>query len=67
VDDLLHGIKSTAIKFGDTTKLWLTSFSTCMIGALLITGAQCGQTWPYFTSVGLVATHLAHQVIITFK
>jgi len=33
-----------------------------MIGNLLVTGALTSQIWPYYLSVGLVASHLAHQV-----
>ncbi|CAG2245546.1 COQ2 [Mytilus edulis] len=32
-DDMLIGVKSTALKFGDKTKHWLTGFGTIMIGA----------------------------------
>ncbi|KAF4527522.1 hypothetical protein B566_EDAN015622 [Ephemera danica] len=62
VDDLVHGIKSTAIKFGGSTKLWLTSFGVSMTGALTLVGVQSDQTWPYFTSVGIVTAHLAYQI-----
>lgn len=62
VEDVLLGIKSTAIKFGEKTKLWLSGFGTTMISGLVVTGIQCDQTWPYFISVTLVATHLAKQL-----
>lgn len=62
VEDVLLGIKSTAIKFGEKTKLWLSGFSATMISGLVATGLQCDQTWPYYTSVGLIAAHLATQL-----
>lgn len=62
VDDILLGIKSTAIRFGDHTKLWLSGFSTAMIGGLITSGVVCGQTWPYYSAVGLISGHLAHQI-----
>ena len=62
VEDVLLGIKSTAIKFGEKTKVWLSGFGTTMISGLVATGIQCDQTWPYYLSVGLVAAHLAKQV-----
>merc|ERR1711874_520958 len=47
--DIVLGIKSTALKFGDNTKL-------------LLTGYICEQTWPYYTAVALVAMQLARTV-----
>lgn len=61
-DDLLLGIKSTALRFGSNTKLWLTGFSSTMISSLVLSGVMAQQTWPYYASVGLVATHLASQI-----
>nr|CAD7440922.1 unnamed protein product [Timema bartmani] len=61
-DDYLLGIKSTALKFGDKTKLWLSGFSSTMVSGLVLSGLQCDQTWPYYTAVGLVAAHLAKQL-----
>jgi len=60
--DMLIGVKSTALKFGDQTKPWLTGFGTGMVSLLGLTGLLCDQTWPYYTALGLTASHLAHQV-----
>lgn len=62
VDDILLGIKSTAIRFGDNTKLWLSGFSTAMIGGLVTSGVVCGQTWPYYSALGVISAHLAQQI-----
>uniref|UniRef100_A0A182J8M5 4-hydroxybenzoate polyprenyltransferase, mitochondrial n=1 Tax=Anopheles atroparvus TaxID=41427 RepID=A0A182J8M5_ANOAO len=62
VDDVLIGIKSTALRFGDNTKLWLTGFTATMLGNLITAGLVCDQTWPYYTSIGLIAAHLTHQI-----
>jgi 4-hydroxybenzoate polyprenyltransferase len=61
-DDKLLGMKSTAIKFGDNTKYWLSFFGTGMISGLVASGMQCDQTWPYYLSVIYVASHLADQI-----
>lgn len=61
-DDMLIGVKSTALKFGDNTKVWLTGFGTAMVSLLVLTGKMCDQTWPYYTAVSLTAAHIAHQV-----
>jgi len=60
--DLELGMKSTAIKFGDNTKTWLTGFSTMMISSLALSGYMNGQTFPYYISIGLIAAHLAKQI-----
>ncbi|XP_062596610.1 4-hydroxybenzoate polyprenyltransferase, mitochondrial-like isoform X2 [Saccostrea cucullata] len=61
-DDMLIGVKSTALKFGDQTKTWLTGFGTGMVSLLVLTGKMCDQTWPYYTAVSLTAAHIAHQL-----
>ncbi|XP_052213724.1 4-hydroxybenzoate polyprenyltransferase, mitochondrial-like isoform X2 [Dreissena polymorpha] len=60
--DMLIGVKSTALKFGDRTKLWLTGFGSAMIGLLGLTGHLCDQTWPYYVALSTTAAHLAHQL-----
>lgn len=61
-DDIVLGIKSTALKFQGDTKYWLAGFSTSMISSLFATGLVCDQTWPFYTAVSLVAVHLVRQV-----
>lgn len=62
-DDLAIGIKSTALRFGDNTKPWLSGFATTMVSGLVTTGIVCDQTWPYYSSIAIVAAHLTQQVI----
>ncbi|XP_015127056.1 4-hydroxybenzoate polyprenyltransferase, mitochondrial [Diachasma alloeum] len=62
VDDILLGIKSTALKFGDKTNLYLSGFGASMIGSLIASGVMSDQTWPYYTAVTLVAGHLVNQI-----
>lgn len=62
MDDLIVGIKSTALRFGDNTKIWLTAFSAAMISGLLTSGYVCDQAWPFYGAVGLVGAHLAQQI-----
>ena len=37
-DDIVVGIKSTALLFGDNTKLWLAGFAASSVGLLGLTG-----------------------------
>ncbi|XP_066249086.1 4-hydroxybenzoate polyprenyltransferase, mitochondrial [Euwallacea similis] len=62
-DDLKIGIKSTAIKFKEDTKVWLTGFSMIMSSSLIYSGIMNSQTWPYYAGITLVAAHLAHQIV----
>ncbi|CAH1116719.1 unnamed protein product [Phaedon cochleariae] len=62
-DDLQLGIKSTAIKFGDDTKIWLSGFGATMIGSLILSGVMNSQTWPYYASIAIVSAHLANQIV----
>lgn len=62
IDDLLIGMKSTAIKFGENTKPWLSAFGCGMMGSLLTTGMLSAQTWPYYASLSIIAGHIAHQI-----
>lgn len=62
VDDVLLGIKSTALKFGDKTKLYLSGFGAIMIASLITSGITVEQTWPYYTAVTLVGSHLVNQI-----
>lgn len=61
-DDLRLGIKSTAIKFDKNTKVWLSAFTTTMIGSLVLSGVMNSQTWPYYAGVALISSHLASQI-----
>ncbi|TMW48013.1 hypothetical protein DOY81_006901 [Sarcophaga bullata] len=61
-DDLQIGVKSTALRFGDNTKLWLSGFTAAMLTGLTAAGLACDQTLPYYSSVGLVAAHLIQQI-----
>ncbi|XP_045118574.1 4-hydroxybenzoate polyprenyltransferase, mitochondrial-like isoform X2 [Portunus trituberculatus] len=61
-DDVIIGIKSTALKLGEATPRWLAMFGTTMISGLLAVGHNAGQTWPYYLTVALVSGHLAKQI-----
>lgn len=61
-DDLTVGIKSTAIKFGKDSKLWLTGFGCTMLNGLIVSGLMNEQTWPYYASLTLIGSHLASQL-----
>lgn len=63
-DDSLIGVKSTALHFGDQTKLWLSGFASGMVGSLYILGELTAQPTPYYFGLCGVAAHLAWQIAL---
>ncbi|XP_073493365.1 4-hydroxybenzoate polyprenyltransferase, mitochondrial [Phyllobates terribilis] len=61
-DDVLVGVKSTALRFNEQTKPWLSGFSVAMLSGLTLTGLSCDQTVPYYAAVALIGGHLVHQI-----
>jgi len=61
-DDLLLGVKSTAIRFGDHTKSWLSAFAAASIASLAAAGFSANLSWPFYFSITLGAAHLAWQI-----
>ncbi|XP_064272715.1 4-hydroxybenzoate polyprenyltransferase, mitochondrial [Passer domesticus] len=61
-DDIMIGVKSTALQFREDTKQWLSGFSLAMLLSLCVAGMNCNQTLPYYSAVAAVGAHLAHQI-----
>lgn len=61
-DDVKVGVKSTALRFQEQTKPWLSGFSVAMMSGLVAAGVNAEQTLPYFAVLSTVAIHLTHQV-----
>ncbi|XP_016961206.1 4-hydroxybenzoate polyprenyltransferase, mitochondrial [Drosophila biarmipes] len=62
LDDLQIGVKSTALRFGENTKAWLSGFTAAMLTGLSAAGWACDQTLPYYAAVGIVGAHLVQQI-----
>jgi 4-hydroxybenzoate polyprenyltransferase len=50
---MLIGVKSTALRFGDKTKQWLSMFSTTTIAGLLAAGTAAHMSFPYFAATAI--------------
>jgi 4-hydroxybenzoate polyprenyltransferase len=61
-DDVLIGVKSTALKFGDGTKPWLVGFYSITVILLAATGLLANLDWPFYSGLTLAALHLAWQI-----
>eukprot|EP01102_Stenamoeba_stenopodia_P022665 TRINITY_DN9527_c0_g8_i2.p1 TRINITY_DN9527_c0_g8~~TRINITY_DN9527_c0_g8_i2.p1 ORF type:complete len:191 (-),score=23.28 TRINITY_DN9527_c0_g8_i2:63-635(-) len=62
-DDLLIGVKSTALLFGDDTKKWLSGFGMATMSLLCLAGYHASLGWPFYAVAGLVGgSHLLWQI-----
>ena len=62
-DDAMIGVKSTALLFGDMTKLWLVMFYGTMVALLAVSGAWAEAGIGYWLGLVAVAGHLGWQII----
>ncbi len=61
-DDAIIGLKSTALKFGKNTNLWLSLFYGIALGGLTFSGWMVGAGVWFFAGMVLAAAHLIWQV-----
>ena len=61
-DDLLIGVKSTALRLGEKTRPWLAAFFTLAVGLIGAAGYVAGLTWPFWTGLALAGLHASWQV-----
>ena len=62
-DDALIGVKSTALKLGAQTKIWLIGFYGLTIAGLGLVGTLTNLAWPFFMTLALGAVHLIWQIV----
>jgi 4-hydroxybenzoate polyprenyl transferase len=61
-DDILIGVKSTAILFKDSAKYWISSFYILMLSCMLIYGFLSSQEIFYFLLLILILSHQFFQI-----
>ena len=61
-DDVLVGVKSTALKFGAATKPWLAGFYGLTLVFMTTAMLAAGLAWPAFLGIALAAMHFAWQI-----
>ncbi|MCP5365510.1 MAG: 4-hydroxybenzoate octaprenyltransferase [Hyphomicrobiales bacterium] len=62
-DDMIVGVRSTALKFGDDSRAWLGGFFSLTVALLAASGWLVSLGWPYYCVLAVVAAHLAWQTI----
>jgi len=61
-DDLAVGVKSTALYFGERTKLWVSGFYALFLVGLAAAGALADLAWPFYVLVAAAAGHFTWQI-----
>ena len=61
-DDILVGVKSTALKLGAATRPWLAGFYAAALALFAAAGIADGLGWTYYVALALGAAQLAWQV-----
>lgn len=60
-DDILIGVKSTALKLGDATRPWLFGFYGATVALMTSAGWLAGLAWPFYVGLALAGAHLFRQ------
>ncbi|XVE92890.1 hypothetical protein REPUB_Repub01dG0142600 [Reevesia pubescens] len=61
-DDIKVGVKSTALRFGDSTKEWTAGFGIVCISSLALSGFNADIGWPYYAFLAAASGQLAWQI-----
>lgn len=61
-DDINLGLKSTALRFKDNGKVWISGFYLATVALWTYAGAAMGLSWPYFVGMTLIAIHFIWQM-----
>ncbi|KAK4775207.1 hypothetical protein SAY86_010142 [Trapa natans] len=62
-DDLKVGVKSTALRFGDFTKKWISGFGLACISGLALSGYNADIGLPYYAFLAAASGQLAWQIL----
>jgi 4-hydroxybenzoate polyprenyltransferase len=61
-DDILVGVKSTALKLGTDSRTWIAGFYAAAVTLFTAAGIVDGLGWPFYVALALGAVQLAWQV-----
>ena len=61
-DDILIGVKSTALRLGENTRSWLIGFYIGTITLIALSGYLAQLGWAFYVGLVLAAAHLVWQV-----
>jgi 4-hydroxybenzoate polyprenyltransferase len=61
-DDRRLGLHSTALRFADKGKIWISGFYIATIALWLYGGVAMGMSWPYYLVLASIAVHFIWQM-----
>ncbi len=61
-DDVMIGVKSTALLFAENTKIWLGAFYGIMILFMTACFVMAGASWPAYLGLALAGMHMGWQI-----
>jgi 4-hydroxybenzoate polyprenyltransferase len=61
-DDIQIGVKSTALRFGAQSKLWIGGFAIVTVTGVALAFAAAGAGWPAYLAVAGLAVHFVWQI-----
>jgi 4-hydroxybenzoate polyprenyltransferase len=61
-DDIEIGVKSTALRFGARSKLWIAGFALATLVGIGLAFRIAGAGWPSFAALAVLAGHFAWQI-----
>ncbi len=62
-DDIRVGVRSTALRLGAASRMWIAAFYAIMLALLAMAGYLAGLGWPFHALLPLPALMLAWQVV----
>jgi 4-hydroxybenzoate polyprenyltransferase len=61
-DDIKLGLHSTALRFADKGKAWISGFYIATIGLWVYGGIGMGMAWPYYVVIAAIGAHFFWQM-----
>ena len=61
-DDVMIGVKSTALLFAENTRAWLSLFYAVMVVCMAACFAVSGVSWPAFVGLAVAGLHMGWQL-----
>ena len=63
-DDIKLGLRSTALRFADKGKLWISGFYIATVALWVYGGVSMNMDWPYYVVMAAIAAHFFWQMCV---